>query len=71
MVVAPYYQTIERAQKFHQESENCKADLISIPAAIYAVAALTAASGLLAAARMYETHPAPSREGNNVGRSPA
>ena len=33
------------------------ADLISIPAAIYAVAALTAASGLLAARRMYETHP--------------
>jgi MFS family permease len=33
------------------------ADLIDIPAAIYAVAALTAASGLLVAARMYETHP--------------
>ncbi len=33
------------------------ADLISIPAAIYTVAALTAASGLLTAARMYETHP--------------
>ena len=33
------------------------ADLISIPAAIYAVAALTAASGLFAAMRMYETHP--------------
>ena len=32
------------------------ADLISIPAAIYAVAALTAASGLLTATRMYETH---------------
>ncbi len=32
------------------------ADLISIPAAIYCVAALTAASGLLAALRMYETH---------------
>ncbi len=33
------------------------ADLVSIPAAIYAVAALTAASGILAALRMYETHP--------------
>jgi MFS family permease len=33
------------------------ADLISIPAAIYAVAALTAASGMVAAVRMYETHP--------------
>ena len=33
------------------------ADLISIPAAIYAVAALTAASGLVVAVRMYETHP--------------
>ncbi len=33
------------------------ADLISIPAAIYAVAALTAISGALVAVRMYETHP--------------
>ena len=33
------------------------ADLVSIPAAIYAVAALTAASGLFVASRMYETHP--------------
>src|SRR4029079_17204662 len=33
------------------------ADLISIPAAIYAVAALTAMSGMVAAVRMYETHP--------------
>lgn len=33
------------------------ADLISIPAAIYAVAALTGLSGLVAATRMYETHP--------------
>ncbi len=33
------------------------ADLVSIPAAIYAVAALTALSGLVVAARMYETHP--------------
>jgi len=33
------------------------ADLISIPAAIYAVAALTGLSGLIVAVRMYETHP--------------
>jgi MFS family permease len=33
------------------------ADLAGIPAAIWTVAALTAASGMLAAARMYETHP--------------
>jgi MFS family permease len=33
------------------------ADAFGIPAAIWLVAALTAASGLLAAARMYETHP--------------
>jgi MFS family permease len=33
------------------------ADLVSIPAAIYVVAALTALSGLVVAGRMYETHP--------------
>jgi hypothetical protein len=33
------------------------ADLAGIRAAVWVVAALTAASGLLAAARMYETHP--------------
>ncbi len=33
------------------------ADLISITAAIWAVAALTALSGLVVATRMYETHP--------------
>jgi MFS family permease len=33
------------------------ADLISIEAAIYAVAVLTAASGVVVAVRMYETHP--------------
>ena len=33
------------------------AHLISIPAAIYTVAALTALSGLIVAGRMYETHP--------------
>ena len=32
------------------------ADAVSIPAAIHVVAALTAASGLVAAVRMYETH---------------
>ncbi len=32
------------------------ADLVSIPAAIYAIATLTAASGLLVGGRMYETH---------------
>jgi MFS family permease len=34
-------------------------DLISIPAAIFAVAALTAASGILVGIRMIETHPKP------------
>ena len=33
------------------------ADAVSIPAAIWAVAALTAMSGLVVALRMYETHP--------------
>lgn len=33
------------------------ADLVSIEAAIYAVAALTALSGLVVIVRMYETHP--------------
>jgi len=37
------------------------ADLISIEAAIYAVAALTAASGLIVMVRMYETHPVAAR----------
>ena len=36
------------------------ADLFSVDAAIWSVAALTAASGLAVAVRMYETHP-PSR----------
>ncbi len=38
------------------------ADLISIRAAIYAVAALTALSGLMVILRMYETHPPASPE---------
>jgi hypothetical protein len=33
----------------------------SIEAAIWAVAALTAASGIVVLVRMYETHPPPSR----------
>ena len=33
------------------------ADLWGIPAAIWTIAAITAASGLIVAARMYETHP--------------
>ncbi len=37
------------------------ADLISIEVAIYAVAALTAASGLVVIFRMYETHPPEAR----------
>jgi MFS family permease len=37
------------------------ADLWGIPAAVWAVAALTAASGLVVAARMYETHPRSTR----------
>ena len=38
------------------------ADLVSIEAAIYTVAALTAASGLVVVVRMYETHPPSHRE---------
>jgi MFS family permease len=37
------------------------ADLAGLRAAVWVVAALTAASGLVVAARMYETHPAPGR----------
>jgi len=37
------------------------ADLWGIPAAVWTVAALTAASGLLVAVRMYETHPRSNR----------
>ena len=38
------------------------ADILGITAAIYAVAAITAASGLVVAVRMYETHPRHTRE---------
>jgi MFS family permease len=37
------------------------ADLVSLEAAIYAVAALTAASGVAVIIRMHETHPVPAR----------
>jgi MFS family permease len=37
------------------------ADLAGLRAAVWVVAALTAASGLVVAVRMYETHPAPGR----------
>jgi Arabinose efflux permease len=40
------------------------ADAYGIPTAIWAVAALTAASGLLVAIRMYETHPRTVSEGS-------
>jgi MFS family permease len=42
------------------------ADLVSIEAAIWAVAALTAASGIVVIARMYETHPERSRRATTV-----
>ena len=42
------------------------ADLASIEAAIWAVAALTAASGIVVIARMYETHPERSRGATTV-----
>ena len=42
------------------------ADLASIEAAIWAVAALTAASGLVVIARMYETNPERSRRATTV-----
>ena len=38
------------------------ADVVSIEAAIWAVAALTAASGVIVLVRMYETHPRPGAE---------
>jgi predicted MFS family arabinose efflux permease len=37
------------------------ADAFSVEAAIWAVAALTAASGVIVAVRMYETHPPAAR----------
>ncbi|MGQ0631571.1 MAG: MFS transporter [Sporichthyaceae bacterium] len=43
------------------------ADTWSLEAAVWAVAALTAASGLLVAVRMYETHPRIQRSGTSRG----
>jgi MFS family permease len=40
------------------------ADLFSIPTAIWVIAALTAASGLLVGVRMYETHPRTTTQGH-------
>jgi MFS family permease len=47
------------------------ADLAGLAAAIWAVAALTAASGVVVAVRMYETRPTPSRPGppSRAGRA--
>ncbi len=42
------------------------ADLVSIDAAIWAVAALTGASGLVVLVRMYETHPPSARQRGEV-----
>jgi hypothetical protein len=50
------------------------ADLVSIEAAIYTVAALTALSGVVVMVRMYETHPGPrhrSHAGHGDARKPA
>ncbi len=44
------------------------ADLISIEAAIWAVAALTATSGIVVAVRMYETHPPARRQRTAAAR---
>jgi MFS family permease len=46
------------------------ADVVSIDAAIWAVAALTAASGIVVIVRMYETHP-PSARPPTAGPDPA
>ena len=47
------------------------ADLFGIRAAVLAVAGLTAASGILAGIRMYETHPSQGRSGRRAfGTSP-
>ncbi len=45
------------------------ADIASIEAAIWAVAALTALSGVVVLVRMYETHPASERPTRGVARS--
>jgi len=47
------------------------ADLLGLAAAIWAVAALTAASGLVVALRMYETHRRPAAAGRRAPAGPA
>jgi MFS family permease len=46
------------------------ADRFGMPAAIWAVAALTGVSGLIVLIRMYETHPAESRRPSSEPRRP-
>jgi MFS family permease len=46
------------------------ADLVGLAAAIWAVAAVTAASGIVVAVRMYETHPR-GRVGGTLPKTPA
>ncbi|HZC99505.1 MAG TPA: MFS transporter [Actinomycetes bacterium] len=47
------------------------ADLLGLAAAIWTVAALTAASGVIVAVRMYETHRAPGRSGPPTATPPS
>lgn len=47
------------------------ADLLGVSAAIYTVAAITAASGLVVVLRMYETHPRATRDHAHVGTGAA
>ena len=46
------------------------ADAFGIRVAVWVVAALTAASGLVVAVRMYETHPRDSGDPGHRGRPP-
>ncbi|SDP63103.1 Predicted arabinose efflux permease, MFS family [Pedococcus dokdonensis] len=46
------------------------ADAVGVRAAIWVVAALTAASGLVVAVRMYETHPRSHRQPNTTATDP-
>ncbi|MGN6244371.1 MAG: MFS transporter [Motilibacteraceae bacterium] len=47
------------------------ADAFGIPVAVWAVAALTAGSGVVVAVRMYETHPRAARSGARLETVPA
>ncbi len=47
------------------------ADAFGLAAAIWAVAAITAASGVVVAARMYETHPRPAAATGQAAAAPA